>query len=97
MTEELVVEWLTEVWDRRPGALVKKSGRLILDTFKHLIRGSKNLVTSNLNTHLMMIPEGMRSQLRVHDMFNKPFRDQLCHLYEQRLLFGNSPLTQQEI
>jgi hypothetical protein len=35
LIEELVVEWLREVWDG-PGALIKKSGMLILYAFRHL-------------------------------------------------------------
>jgi hypothetical protein len=35
MTEKLVLKWLREVWDRRPGFLVKKRGILVLYAFKH--------------------------------------------------------------
>jgi hypothetical protein len=34
MMEELMVEWLKEVWHRRPGALLKKRGMLVLDAFR---------------------------------------------------------------
>ena len=34
MTEELIVEWLREVWDRRPDALLKKLEILVLDAFR---------------------------------------------------------------
>jgi hypothetical protein len=34
MTEELMVEWLKDVWHRRPGAHLKKRGMLVLDAFK---------------------------------------------------------------
>jgi hypothetical protein len=36
----------------------------------------------------------MTSQLQVLDVVvNKPFKDRLCCLYEERLLSGNCPLT----
>jgi hypothetical protein len=34
MMEELMVKWQKEVWHRRPGALLKKRGMLVLDAFK---------------------------------------------------------------
>jgi hypothetical protein len=44
MTTELMVKRLTEVWDRRPGALLKKRGMLVIDAFKgHLAEKDKKL------------------------------------------------------
>jgi hypothetical protein len=43
MTEELIVEWLKEIWHRRPGALLKKRGILVLEYFQGpLNRESEN-------------------------------------------------------
>jgi hypothetical protein len=42
MMEELMVEWLKEVWHRRPGALAKKRGMLVLDAFKGHLTDSEN-------------------------------------------------------
>jgi hypothetical protein len=43
MTEEVVAEWVREVWDRRPDALIKEGRVLASDTFKgHLTEESKN-------------------------------------------------------
>jgi hypothetical protein len=33
MTAELMVKWLTEVWDSRPDALLKKTGMSVIDAF----------------------------------------------------------------
>jgi hypothetical protein len=34
MPEEFLVKWLREVWSRRPCALLKKTGMLVLDAFR---------------------------------------------------------------
>jgi hypothetical protein len=95
MTEELMVEWLKEVWHRRPGALPKKRGMLVLDAFKgHLIEKVKTVACNLLNMDLVIIPGGMTSQLQILDVVvNKPFRDRLRCLYGEWLLSGNCPLT----
>jgi hypothetical protein len=44
--QELMVEWLKEVWHRRPDALLKKRGMLVLDAFKgHLTENVKTVVS----------------------------------------------------
>jgi hypothetical protein len=69
MTEELTVEWLKEVWHRRPGALLKKRGMLVLDAFRgHLTEKVKTIASDLLNTDLVIIPRGMTSQLQVLDV-----------------------------
>jgi hypothetical protein len=95
MTEELMVEWLKEVWHRRPGAFLKKRGMLVLDAFKgHLTEKVKTVASNLLNMELVITPGGMTSQLQVLDVVvNKPFEDRLRHLYGEWLLSGNCPLT----
>jgi hypothetical protein len=57
MMEELMVEWLREVWHRRPGALPKNRGMLILDAFKgHLTDKVKTVISDLLSTDLVIIP-----------------------------------------
>jgi hypothetical protein len=89
MMEELMVEWLREV------TLLKKREMLTLDAFKDQLTEKVKAGAPNLlNTDLVVIPEGMTSQLQVLDMVvNKPFKDQLCCLYRKGLLSGNCPLT----
>jgi len=44
MTRELMVEWLREVWDRWPSALLKEIAMLISDAYKgYLSKGSQLL------------------------------------------------------
>jgi hypothetical protein len=77
MTEDLMVEWLKEVWHKRPGALLKKRGMLVLDAFMgHLTEKVKTLASNLLNTDLVIIQGGMTSQVQVLDVVvNKPFKD----------------------
>jgi hypothetical protein len=91
MIEELMVEWLKEVWLRRPGALLKKRGKLVLDAFKGNLTEKVKTVASNLlNMDLVIIPGFMTSQLQVLDVVvNKPFKDRLHCLYGDWLLSGN--------
>jgi hypothetical protein len=50
MMEELMVEWLKEVWHRWPDALLKKRWMLVLDAFKgHLIEKVKTVASNLLN------------------------------------------------
>jgi hypothetical protein len=69
MMEELMVEWLKELWHRRPDALLKKRGMLVLDAFKgHLTDKVKTVASNLLNMDLVIIPGGMTSQLHVLDV-----------------------------
>jgi hypothetical protein len=46
VTEELTVEWFLDIWDRRPGALLKKRRMLVLDNFKGHITKEKTGTSS---------------------------------------------------
>jgi hypothetical protein len=50
-------------------------------------------MTVKSQTNLVIITQGMTSQLQVLEVVVKPFRVHLCHLYTELLLSGNSPLT----
>jgi hypothetical protein len=53
MAEKLMVKWLREIWDKRPGALLKKRGMLVLNSSKgHL---TKKVRTANLNTDIFFV------------------------------------------
>jgi hypothetical protein len=95
MTEELMVKWLKEAWHRRPGALLKKTGMLVLDAFKgHVTEKVKTVPSNLLNKDLVIIPGGITSQLQVFDVVvKKPFKDRLRCLYGEWLLSVNCSLT----
>jgi len=50
VTEEYMVDWLREDWDRTPPSLLKKRGILLLDAFKRHLTENMETVTSNPNT-----------------------------------------------
>jgi hypothetical protein len=52
------------VWHRRPGALLKKTGMLVLDAFKgHLTEKVKTIASNMLSIDQVIIPGGMTPQL----------------------------------
>lgn len=94
MTNELMVDWVRTVWNRKPGALLKLRGMLVLDAFKGHLTPQVKKEINNSNTDLVVIPGGMTSQLQVLDvMVNKPFKDHLKQLYTNWLLGGGHALT----
>jgi hypothetical protein len=68
----------------------------VLDVFKgHLVPEIKAAITgSSMNTDIVVIPEGMTSQLQVLDvMVNKPFKDHQKQLSYEWLLAEVCALT----
>jgi hypothetical protein len=77
-------DWLLVTWNRRPGVHLRECGRLVLDAFKiHLMPETEVAITgSPMNTHLVVIPGEMASQLHVLDVVvNELFRDHLKQLF----------------
>jgi hypothetical protein len=81
MTSDLMKDWLLMVLNRRPGALLRKRGMLVLVAFKrHLTPEVKATITGGcINTDLVVIiPGGMTSQLQVLVVaVNKQLKDHL--------------------
>lgn len=46
VTEELTVEWFLGMWDRRPGAILKKIRMLVLDNFNGHVTKEKTGTSS---------------------------------------------------
>jgi hypothetical protein len=96
MTNELK-DWMLVVWNRRPGALVRKQQMLVLDALKgHLMPDIKATITgSSINMDTVVIPGvgGMTSQLQVLNVVvNKLFKDHVKQLYCKWLLTGGHAL-----
>jgi hypothetical protein len=83
MTEELILEWLNVVWERRPGALLCKRSILVLDSFHgHMTVRVKAKV--NEDSDLVVIPGGMTKLLQPLDVvINWPFKVAFWWLYNQ--------------
>jgi hypothetical protein len=67
--------WINRVWERRKGALLKKSSLLVLDQFSSHLKNSVKEKLRQGNTELAVIPGGLTSQLQPLDVsINKPFK-----------------------
>lgn len=94
MDSEHMVKWVKSVWNRRPGALLKRSALLVMDSFRgHTTDEVKQLFQEN-NTEQIIIPGGLTSILQPLDVcLNKPFKDNLRSLYADWIASGNHQLT----
>jgi hypothetical protein len=64
-----------------------------LDAFKGDLSQEAKGDMRKANNGLIKIPGGMTSQLQVLNMINKPFKNHLSQLYNDRFLKGNHALT----
>jgi hypothetical protein len=53
VTEELTAEWFLDLWDGRPGALLKKSRMLVLDNFKSHVTKEKTGTSNFVLYHIL--------------------------------------------
>ncbi|KAJ8891966.1 hypothetical protein PR048_004531 [Dryococelus australis] len=68
MTSKVMQNWLKMLWNRRPGALLRKRGMLVLNaSSRHMTLEVKSTI-ANINTDLVVKPEGMTSILQVLDV-----------------------------
>ena len=76
MDEDGITLWLEKVWNKRPGALLKKPAMLVWDQFRaHLTEPVKKKL-DKLKTQQAVIPGGLTSVLQPLDVcLNKPFKD----------------------
>ena len=76
MINDLMVEWLKCVWNKWPGALLKRCGLLVLDSFHgHTTDEIKKLLYEEMKTDITVIPGRITSQLQVMDVgVNKPLK-----------------------
>ena len=94
MMHELMLDWLENVWGRRPRALLNLSSMLCLDTFwGHLTDEIKNKI-HRLKSELVVIPVGMTSVLQPLDVsVSKPFKAWLSEQYDHRISDHDWELT----
>ena len=89
-----MLDWLENVWGRRPGTLVNLPSMLCLDTFQgHLTDEIKNKI-HRLKIELVVIPAGMTSLLQPLDVrVNKPFKARLSEQYDCWILDHDREMT----
>ncbi|KAG8198248.1 hypothetical protein JTE90_021505 [Oedothorax gibbosus] len=79
MDEDGVVDWISKVWDQRPGAALGKKSLLVWDSFRaHLTDKVKEKVKESRRTSQVVIPGGLTSILQPLDVcIKKPFKDRM--------------------
>ena len=82
MEENGMYLWIKNVWENRPGGLLKKKACLVYDMFKaHLVEPVKKRL-EDINTDVAIIPGGLTSQLQPLDVsINKPFKEKVRTLW----------------
>lgn len=94
MDEQLVNEWLKEIWFKRPGSLIDKRSILVWDMFRaHLVDSVKKNLRRN-KTRQAVIPGGTTSVLQPLDVcLNKPFKCNMRKLWNLWMIEGTKELT----
>lgn len=84
MNNDLVLDWIKCVWERRPGALLQLRSMLLLDSFRgHLTDDVKKRLKDG-KTDQVIIPGGMTSMLQPLDVcINRPFKSHMKRLYSE--------------
>ena len=80
-----MLDWLENVWGRRPRALLNLPSMLCLDTFwGHLTDEIKNKIHRMKGE--LVIPAGLTSVIQPLDVtVNKPFKARLSEQYDRRI------------
>uniref|UniRef100_A0A8C4STC8 HTH CENPB-type domain-containing protein n=1 Tax=Erpetoichthys calabaricus TaxID=27687 RepID=A0A8C4STC8_ERPCA len=84
MDNDLVIDWLKCVWQRRLGSLLKMPNMLVMDSFRgHLTEGVKKRLKDG-KTDQVIIPGGMTSLLQPLDVcINWPFKAHVLRMYTE--------------
>lgn len=94
MDEPGVIKWLSSVWERRNGGLLKKPSLLVWDQFKaHLTDKVKGKLKDN-KTVQAVIPGGLTGTLQPLDVsLNKPFKAAMREQWATWMGEGKGELT----
>uniref|UniRef100_A0A669DWZ2 HTH CENPB-type domain-containing protein n=1 Tax=Oreochromis niloticus TaxID=8128 RepID=A0A669DWZ2_ORENI len=95
MDEEMMKEWLREVYVRRPGGFFHASPSLLIcDSMRaHLTADVKKLV-KQMNSELAVIPGGLTKELQPLDIgVNRPFKVRLRAAWERWMTDGDHSFT----
>ena len=89
MNETGVIDWMKNVWNKRPGAVFNKRSLLVWDMFvAHRCEKVKKEAESSRTT-LAVIPGGLTSLLQPLDVcLNKPFKDNVRRLWANWISSG---------
>ncbi|KAE8740145.1 hypothetical protein FOCC_FOCC014343 [Frankliniella occidentalis] len=92
--EDITVDWLKTVWEKRPGALLNLNNMLVMDSFRgHLTEQVKDKF-KRMQTDMVIIPGGMTSLLQPLDIcINKPFKNKIEEYYCDWMVRGEKQYT----
>jgi len=94
MDEEGVKFWLNNVWNKRPGALLRQRSLLIWDTFRAHLTDAMKEEAKRLRIDLAVIPGGLTSILQPLDVcLNKLFKDRMRQKWDDWMASGEAKKT----
>jgi len=94
MDEAGTQQWLRQVWNARPGAMISKRSMLVWDMFRAHVTESCRRTARDLRTDMAVIPGGLTSVLQPLDVcLNKPFKDRLRKKWIEWMSSGSATLT----
>ncbi|KAM7287750.1 hypothetical protein ISCGN_031441 [Ixodes scapularis] len=94
MNDELVVDWLKNVWKNRPGGMLVKKSLLVLDSFRGHLTPKVRAELREAHMHLAVIPGGLTGMLPPLDVsVNWPFKVEFHRCYTEWMASGNHEKT----
>ncbi|KAM7312951.1 pogo transposable element with KRAB domain [Ixodes scapularis] len=94
MNDELVVDWLKNVWKNRPGGMLLKKSLLVMDSFRGHLTPKVRAELHEAHTHLAVIPGGLTGMLQPLDVsVNRHFKVEFRRCYTDWMASGNHEKT----
>lgn len=92
MQEHLILDWIKEVWNKRPES--SKKSLLVWDSFKAHLTDDVKTQLKKSNSECAVIPGGLTSIVQPLDVcVNKPFKDYFRNFYCKWMSAGNHTYT----
>lgn len=89
MCDEIMIEWLTEVFRKRNGLFFQPAGLLIMDSMKAHLVGLVKAAAKKVSASLAIIPGGLKKCLQSLDLsVNKSFKPKVRKQWEMWILEG---------
>lgn len=89
MSEEIMLEWLTEVWRKRKNSFFLLSGLLVMDSMRAHLVDSVKAAAKKVSATLAIIPGGLTKILQPLDLaVNKSFKSKVRKHWETWMVEG---------
>ncbi|KAK8758329.1 hypothetical protein V5799_004041 [Amblyomma americanum] len=94
MDDELVLDWVKSVWEKRPGAMPARRSLLVLDSFRGHLTGRVKERLRGIRTDMAVIPGGLNGMLQPLDVsVKRPFKVEFRRQYSEWMANGNHDET----